>query len=178
MFPREQFLYSREHRKNTYDRGKTSRRPSRAPRNQVWRLLQKDLSISNMGIASIVRPRMSIVNWSVSRQTVVKVSGVEYSKLDRWHVIRKDGGAIDFKMIITYLDTKTYITSHYQYTYTVKRNVVTDSFDKVNPDELNEALTESELESPATNEPAGDEIRMETVRWRFNRRKTPVSRCR
>lgn len=70
-------------------------------------------------------------------------------------VIRKAGGATDFEAIITYPDTKTHIPSHYQYTYTVKGNVVIDSFDNVNPDEVNEALglTESEPEPPATTEP-------------------------
>ena len=69
-------------------------------------------------------------------------------------VIRKAGGATDFEAIITYPDTKTHIPSHYQYTYTVKGNVVTDSFDNVNPDEVNEALglTESEPEPEATDD--------------------------
>lgn len=73
-------------------------------------------------------------------------------------VIRKAGGATDFEAIITYPDTKTHIPSHYQYTYTVKRNVVTDSFDNMNPDEVNEALglTESEPEPVATPEATGD----------------------
>ncbi|MFN3367542.1 MAG: DNA/RNA non-specific endonuclease, partial [Exiguobacterium mexicanum] len=70
-------------------------------------------------------------------------------------VIRKAGGATDFEAIITYPDTSTHIPSHYQYTYTVKGNVVTDSFDNVNPDEVNEALglTESELEPSAKTDP-------------------------
>ncbi|TCI59098.1 DNA/RNA non-specific endonuclease [Exiguobacterium sp. SH0S2] len=76
-------------------------------------------------------------------------------------VIRKAGGATDFEAIITYPDTSTHIPSHYEYTYTIRGNVVTDSFDNVNPDEVNEALglTESEPELPATTEPtepAGD----------------------
>lgn len=82
-------------------------------------------------------------------------------------VIRKAGGATDFEAIITYPDTTTHIPSHYEYTYTVKGNVVTDSFDNVNPDEVNEALglTESEQESPATTEPtdpAGDVSSVDT----------------
>lgn len=70
-------------------------------------------------------------------------------------VIRKAGGATDFEAIITYPDTSTHIPSHYEYTYTVRGNVVIDSFDNVNPDEVNEALglTESEPEPPATTEP-------------------------
>ncbi|WP_251130201.1 DNA/RNA non-specific endonuclease [Exiguobacterium sp. s141] len=70
-------------------------------------------------------------------------------------VIRKAGGATDFEAIITYPDTSTHIPSHYEYTYTVRGNVITDSFDNVNPDEVNEALglTESEPEPPSTTEP-------------------------
>lgn len=79
-------------------------------------------------------------------------------------VIRKAGGATDFEAIITYPDTKTHIPSHYQYTYTVKRNVVTDSFDNVNPDEVNEALglTESEPDPAATPEATGDVSSVDT----------------
>ena len=79
-------------------------------------------------------------------------------------VIRKAGGATDFEAIITYPDTKTHIPSHYQYTYTVKGNVVTDSFDNVNPDEVNEALglTESEPEPAATLEATGDVSSVDT----------------
>ncbi|MGN1386565.1 MAG: hypothetical protein ACI4XS_08185, partial [Bacillus sp. (in: firmicutes)] len=40
----------------------------------------------------------------------------------------------------TYPNTKTQIPSHYQYTYTLKGNVIVDSFDNVNPDEVNEEL--------------------------------------
>lgn len=79
-------------------------------------------------------------------------------------VIRKAGGATDFEAIITYPDTKTHIPSHYQYTYTVKGNVVTDSFDNVNPDEVNEALglTESEPDPAATPEATGDVSNVDT----------------
>lgn len=79
-------------------------------------------------------------------------------------VIRKAGGATDFEAIITYPDTKTHIPSHYQYTYTVKGNVVTDSFDNVNPDEVNEALglTESEPEPATTPEATGDVSSVDT----------------
>ena len=73
-------------------------------------------------------------------------------------VIRKAGGATDFEAIITYPDTTTHIPSHYKYTYTVRGNVVTDSFDNVNPDEVNEALglTESEPETAAASEATDD----------------------
>lgn len=79
-------------------------------------------------------------------------------------VIRKAGGATDFEAIITYPDTKTYIPSHYQYTYTVKGNVVTDSFDNVNPDEVNAALglTEGEPEPAAAPEATGDVSSVDT----------------
>ncbi|WP_214834155.1 DNA/RNA non-specific endonuclease [Exiguobacterium sp. s152] len=79
-------------------------------------------------------------------------------------VIRKAGGATDFEAIITYPDTKTHIPSHYEYTYTVKGNVVTDSFDNVNPDEVNEALglTESEPDPAATPEATGEVSSVDT----------------
>jgi len=54
--------------------------------------------------------------------------------------IRKAGGATNFEAIITYPDTKTQIPSHYQYTYTIRGNKIVDSFDNVNPDEVNEKL--------------------------------------
>ncbi|MEW9109672.1 MAG: DNA/RNA non-specific endonuclease [Cytobacillus gottheilii] len=73
--------------------------------------------------------------------------------------IRKAGGATNFEAIITYPDTVTQIPSSYQYTYTVKGNVVMDSFDNVNPDKVNESLgltgnkdTESDSASSSTNE--------------------------
>ena len=61
-------------------------------------------------------------------------------------VIRDAGGATDFEAIITYPDTETQIPSSYQYTYTVMGNEVVDTFDNVNPDEVNASLglTESE----------------------------------
>ncbi|MGM9948488.1 MAG: DNA/RNA non-specific endonuclease, partial [Lysinibacillus sp.] len=54
--------------------------------------------------------------------------------------IRKAGGATNFEAIITYPNTKTQIPSHYQYTYTLRGNKIVDSFDNVNPDEVNESL--------------------------------------
>ncbi len=79
-------------------------------------------------------------------------------------VIRKAGGATDFEAIITYSDTTTHIPSHYEYTYTVRGNVITDSFDNVNPDEVNEALglTESETEPAATPEATNDVSSVDT----------------
>lgn len=54
--------------------------------------------------------------------------------------IRKAGGATHFEAIITYPNTTTQIPSKYQYTYTLKGNVIVDSFDNVNPDEVNASL--------------------------------------
>lgn len=50
-------------------------------------------------------------------------------------VIRDAGGCTDFEAIITYPNTETMIPSHYSYTYTLKGNVINDSFDNKNPDE-------------------------------------------
>jgi hypothetical protein len=54
--------------------------------------------------------------------------------------IRKAGGATNFEAIITYPNTETQIPSSYQYTYTLMGNEVVDTFDNVNPDEVNESL--------------------------------------
>ncbi|AIY06821.1 hypothetical protein Plano_2856 [Planococcus sp. PAMC 21323] len=60
--------------------------------------------------------------------------------------IRKAGGATHFEAIITYPDTETQIPSSYQYTYTIMGNEVVDTFENVNPDEVNASLglTQSE----------------------------------
>lgn len=60
--------------------------------------------------------------------------------------IRDAGGATDFEAIITYTDTETQIPSSYQYTYTLMGNEIVDTFDNVNPDEVNASLglTDSE----------------------------------
>ncbi|OIU71024.1 DNA/RNA non-specific endonuclease [Rossellomorea aquimaris] len=75
-------------------------------------------------------------------------------------VIRKAGGVTNFEAIITYPDTETQIPSSYQYTYTIKGEEVVDTFDNVNPDEVNESLglTENEpAESSSTSStPSGD----------------------
>ncbi|TYR73454.1 hypothetical protein FZC79_18605 [Rossellomorea vietnamensis] len=55
-------------------------------------------------------------------------------------VIRSAGGATNFEAIITYPDTKTQIPSSYQYTYTLMGNEIIDTFENVNPDEVNESL--------------------------------------
>ncbi|MFS0862088.1 DNA/RNA non-specific endonuclease [Fredinandcohnia sp. 179-A 10B2 NHS] len=54
--------------------------------------------------------------------------------------IRKAGGATNFEAIITYPNTETQIPSSYQYTYTLRGNVIVDTFDNVNPDKVNESL--------------------------------------
>ncbi|MCA1054324.1 DNA/RNA non-specific endonuclease [Rossellomorea aquimaris] len=70
--------------------------------------------------------------------------------------IRDAGGATNFEAVITYPNTKTQIPSSYQYTYTLKGNVIVDTFDNVNPDDVNESLgltesTPSSSESSNTN---------------------------
>ena len=54
--------------------------------------------------------------------------------------IRSAGGATNFEAIITYPNTETQIPSHYQYTYTLRGNKIVDSFDNVNPDDVNASL--------------------------------------
>ena len=54
--------------------------------------------------------------------------------------IRSAGGATNFEAIITYPNTETQIPSSYQYTYTLMGNVIVDTFDNVNPDEVNASL--------------------------------------
>ncbi len=67
--------------------------------------------------------------------------------------IRDVGGATDFEAIITYPNTETQIPSSYQYTYTLRGNVIVDTFDNVNPDEVNESLglTESKPSSSTSS---------------------------
>jgi hypothetical protein len=68
--------------------------------------------------------------------------------------IRKAGGAANFEAIITYPNTETQIPSSYQYTYTLMGTEIVDTFDNVNPDEVNESLglTSSEpTETTSTN---------------------------
>lgn len=65
--------------------------------------------------------------------------------------IRKAGGATNFEAIITYPNTETQIPSHYQYTYTLKGKKIVDSFDNVNPDEVNKAAGLTGSTSSSTN---------------------------
>ncbi|KAB2332707.1 DNA/RNA non-specific endonuclease [Bacillus mesophilum] len=81
--------------------------------------------------------------------------------------IRKAGGATDFEAIITYHDTETQIPSSYQYTYTINGNVITDSFDNVNPDKVNESLglignKDTESDSPSSSTIEGDLSKIDT----------------
>ena len=55
-------------------------------------------------------------------------------------VIRDASGCSDFTAVITYPSTITQIPSHYNYTYTLKGNVINDEFDNVNPDQVNQGL--------------------------------------
>ena len=61
--------------------------------------------------------------------------------------IREAGEYTDFEAIITYPDEETQIPSHYQYTYTLKGNVIVDDFDNGNPDNANSALIENQKSS-------------------------------
>lgn len=54
--------------------------------------------------------------------------------------ISRAGGATDFEAIITYPNTQTQIPSSYQYTYTLMGNKIVDTFDNLNPDEVNASL--------------------------------------
>lgn len=72
--------------------------------------------------------------------------------------IRKAGGATNFEAIITYPNTETQIPSSYQYTYTIKGNKIVDTFDNVNPDEVNESLglTDSKSSNSTSSVNEGD----------------------
>ncbi|GGC88122.1 hypothetical protein GCM10007216_18590 [Thalassobacillus devorans] len=51
--------------------------------------------------------------------------------------IRKAGDATNFEAVISYPDTNTQIPSKYQYSYTINGNEIVDTFDNINPDEVN-----------------------------------------
>ena len=72
--------------------------------------------------------------------------------------IRSAGGATNFEAIITYPNTETQIPSHYEYTYTLRGNKIVDSFDNVNPDEVNASLglTESKPSNSTGSNKSGD----------------------
>lgn len=73
-------------------------------------------------------------------------------------VIRSAGGVTNFEAIITYPNSETQIPSSYQYTYTLMGNVIVDTFDNVNPDEVNESLglTGSEPSDSTSSNTNGD----------------------
>jgi len=73
-------------------------------------------------------------------------------------VIRSAGGATNFEAIITYPNTETQIPSSYQYTYTLRGNKIVDTFDNVNPDEVNSSLglTDSEPSDSTSLNTNGD----------------------
>jgi hypothetical protein len=72
--------------------------------------------------------------------------------------IRKAGGATNFEAIVTYPNTETQIPSSYQYTYSLKGNKIVDTFDNVNPDEVNASLglTGSEPSDSTSSNTNGD----------------------
>jgi hypothetical protein len=72
--------------------------------------------------------------------------------------IRKAGGATNFEAIITYPNTETQIPSSYQYTYTIMGNKIVDTFDNVNPDEVNKSLglTGSDKSNSTSSNANGD----------------------
>ncbi|MGD6893747.1 DNA/RNA non-specific endonuclease [Bacillus infantis] len=72
--------------------------------------------------------------------------------------IRKAGGATNFEAIISYPNTETQIPSSYQYTYTLMGTEIVDTFDNVNPDEVNESLglTSSEPAETTSTDTSGD----------------------
>lgn len=78
--------------------------------------------------------------------------------------IRDAGGATHFEAIITYPDTETQIPSSYQYTYTLMGNEIVDTFDNVNPDEVNESLglTDSESSDSTSSDPEQDLASIDT----------------
>lgn len=65
-------------------------------------------------------------------------------------VIRKAGGVTNFEAIITYPNTDTQIPSNYKFTYTLMGREIVDTFDNVNPDEVNESLGLTESKAPAS----------------------------
>jgi hypothetical protein len=79
-------------------------------------------------------------------------------------VIRSAGGATKFEAIITYPNTETQIPSRYQYTYTLMGNEIVDTFDNVNPDEVNASLglTGSEPYDSTSSKTSGDVSSVDT----------------
>jgi DNA/RNA non-specific endonuclease len=78
--------------------------------------------------------------------------------------IRKAGGATNFEAIITYPNTETQIPSSYQYTYTLMGNEIVDTFDNVNPDEVNQSLglNDSKASNSTSSNKNGDITSVDT----------------
>jgi hypothetical protein len=78
--------------------------------------------------------------------------------------IRDAGGATNFEAIVTYPDTETQIPSSYQYTYTLMDNEIVDTFDNVNPDEVNESrgLTGNKPSESTSSNANGDVSSVDT----------------
>ncbi len=71
-------------------------------------------------------------------------------------VIRSADGVTNFEAIITYPNMETQIPSSYQFTYILMDDKVVDTFENLNPDEVNESLgltnsESSDSKSPNTN---------------------------
>jgi hypothetical protein len=71
-------------------------------------------------------------------------------------VIRKAGGVTNFEAIITYPNTETQVPSSYKYNYTLKGEEVVDTFENVNPDEVNDQLGLTESEPSDSNSTSSD----------------------
>ncbi|PXV88425.1 DNA/RNA non-specific endonuclease [Lachnotalea glycerini] len=69
-------------------------------------------------------------------------------------VIRDAGGCENFVATITYPDTETQIPSHYNYTYVLNGETITDDFDNVNPDEINAKVDDNSSSVAATSNSA------------------------
>jgi len=65
-------------------------------------------------------------------------------------VIRDAGGCENFVATITYPDTTTQIPSHYHYEYILKGSEIVDDFDNVNPDTVNNTITQTENQTTDT----------------------------
>ncbi|GAE93037.1 hypothetical protein JCM21714_2068 [Gracilibacillus boraciitolerans JCM 21714] len=71
--------------------------------------------------------------------------------------IRNAGGASHFEAIISYADTETQIPSKYQYTYTINGNEIVDTFNNVNPDDVNESLGLTDSEDTSNSNPSSSD---------------------
>ena len=76
-------------------------------------------------------------------------------------VIRDAGGCTNFIAIITYPNTSTQIPSHYEFTYTLKGNVIVDSFPNKNPeidvDDPDDTKNSVAIVPPVTKDPTDND---------------------